>query len=149
MSLFVFSLILQPTDELFGIGSERHGFSEHVTLCIQLHKERLCIRAELLALDPAVLCSFTLAVVIGIQTMIDKQFDEHVVLQAGFNAVVIQHLRLHLPAVDATVTREVYDHGFACLAGVRHTFFVIVEHLAALNLHWRRKSADSLHRCAP
>lgn len=59
MSLFVFSLILQPTDELLGIGSERHGFSEHVTLCIQLHKERLRIRAELLTLDPAVHVAYT------------------------------------------------------------------------------------------
>lgn len=55
MSLFVFSLILQPTDELFGIGSERHRFSHLLATGIQLHKERLGIRSELLALDPAVL----------------------------------------------------------------------------------------------
>ena len=149
MSLFVFSLILQPTDELFGIGSERYRFANLLALCVKLHKIRLGIRSELLTLDSAVLCSFTLAVVIGIQTMIDKQFDEHVVLQAGFDTIVIQYIRLHLPAVDATVTREIDDHGFACLAGVRHAFFVIVEHLAAGGGGGRRKSADSLHRCAP
>ena len=55
MSLFVFLLIPQPTDELFGIGSERHGFSHLLALSVELHKERLCIRSELLALDTAVL----------------------------------------------------------------------------------------------
>jgi hypothetical protein len=47
--------VFQPFDKFHRFGGERHRFSHLVALGIQLHEERLGVRAELLALDTAVL----------------------------------------------------------------------------------------------
>ena len=70
-------------------------------------------------------------------------------LQPRLDGIVIQHKRLHLTAVDAPVAREIYDNRFAGLAGIGHAFFVVIEYLAALYLHRRRKSRNGFYRRTP